>query len=245
MPIKDDETVSTATHPQCVASSSAPQSLPTKITHTHRHTEQEKEEQCTGNTHSNCHHHQQKQQESWRVCCYSPRVNTHRATPAQKSKRRNAKNGTAAPRSTHALPQVVLLISPPTHPHITPHSRRILRRRIRNGRNAAAGNGSGRESGDTRPLTGAGRFNGRSSDVVQSFFGAPWLDGVRPVAAHSPPGDNAVLSMRGADAVRGYPHVAAEASRFLVAALPCVDGGMASRRITSHTSAIYRSRVGR
>ncbi|KAF8304257.1 hypothetical protein TcYC6_0038730 [Trypanosoma cruzi] len=66
-----------------------------------------------------------------------------------------------------------------------------------------------------RPQRGAGRFNGRSSDTVRGVLGVPWLEDARLVAAHSVPGNNSLLSMRGADVVRGDPHVAAEASRFL------------------------------
>ncbi|RNF03820.1 hypothetical protein TcG_11282 [Trypanosoma cruzi] len=66
-----------------------------------------------------------------------------------------------------------------------------------------------------RPQRGAGRFNGRSSDTVRGVLGVPWLEDGHPVAARSVPENNAVLSMRGADAVREDPHVAADASQFL------------------------------
>ncbi|KAF8281835.1 hypothetical protein TcYC6_0007020 [Trypanosoma cruzi] len=77
---------------------------------------------------------------------------------------------------------------------------------------------SGESSGSaadphTWPQRGAGRFNGRSSDTVQGVPGVPWLEYAHPVAAHSAPDNNAVLSMRGADVVRGDPHVATDASQ--------------------------------
>ncbi|RNC57538.1 hypothetical protein TcCL_ESM04845 [Trypanosoma cruzi] len=62
---------------------------------------------------------------------------------------------------------------------------------------------------------GAGRFNGRSSDTVQDVLGVPWLEDAHPAAAHSVPGENSVINKRGADAVRGDPHLAADASQFL------------------------------
>ncbi|KAF8285371.1 hypothetical protein TcBrA4_0037790 [Trypanosoma cruzi] len=60
-----------------------------------------------------------------------------------------------------------------------------------------------------RPQRVAGRFNGRSSGTVH---GVPWLEDARPVAAHSVPDGNAVLSVRGANVVRG-DHAVADASR--------------------------------
>ncbi|EAN98252.1 hypothetical protein Tc00.1047053508999.49 [Trypanosoma cruzi] len=63
---------------------------------------------------------------------------------------------------------------------------------------------------------GAGRFKGLSSGVVVlAVLGVPWLEDAHPVAAHSAPDENPLLSMRGADVAREDPHVAAEASKFL------------------------------
>ncbi|RNC41965.1 hypothetical protein TcCL_NonESM08461 [Trypanosoma cruzi] len=66
-----------------------------------------------------------------------------------------------------------------------------------------------------RSQRGAGRFKGRSSDTVQGVLGVPWLEDAHPAAAHSVPGENSVINKRGADVVRGDPHVAADASQFL------------------------------
>ncbi|RNC56526.1 hypothetical protein TcCL_ESM05891 [Trypanosoma cruzi] len=64
-----------------------------------------------------------------------------------------------------------------------------------------------------RPQKGAGRLYGLSSGVVvRAVVGTPWLEGARPVAAHSVPDGNAVLSVRGANVVRG-DHAVADASR--------------------------------
>ncbi|RNC53156.1 hypothetical protein TcCL_ESM09540 [Trypanosoma cruzi] len=56
-----------------------------------------------------------------------------------------------------------------------------------------------------RPQRGAGRFNGRSSDTVRGVLGVPWLEDAHPVAAHSVPGNNSLLSMRGANVVWEIP----------------------------------------
>ncbi|EAN80752.1 hypothetical protein Tc00.1047053460061.10, partial [Trypanosoma cruzi] len=73
---------------------------------------------------------------------------THQRTPNDahaKNTNSGMQKSTTTLRRTHALPPVVLLFSLPAHPHITPHSRRIPRRRIHNGSNTSAGTAVGRE----------------------------------------------------------------------------------------------------
>ncbi|RNE99477.1 hypothetical protein TcG_11961 [Trypanosoma cruzi] len=76
-------------------------------------------------------------------------------------------------------------------------------------------------------------FNGRSSDIVQGVLGVPWLKDTHLVAANSVPGNNSVLSMRGADMAleismcmptrRNSLRTASPGSGILVAALPSIE----------------------
>ncbi|RNC52787.1 hypothetical protein TcCL_ESM09943, partial [Trypanosoma cruzi] len=70
-------------------------------------------------------------------------ASAHTEQRPHKKKNQQDKKHTAALHSRHALPPVVLLLSLPTHPHIAPHSRRILRRRTNSGRNTSDGAAAG------------------------------------------------------------------------------------------------------
>ncbi|RNC52488.1 exo-alpha-sialidase [Trypanosoma cruzi] len=140
IPNKKGTTVNTATHPQRVAPSSPPQSLPT-TTHAYRHTEQETEKQCTGNT-------QRRSPPAAAgvtagASLFAARHHTTKKAHTQIDWR-NAKEHDRPPQ--HRRLQPVVLQLPPKNSEITPHSRRILCRQNYYKRNTSAGAAVGRES---------------------------------------------------------------------------------------------------